>query len=221
MPLHETVKVGPAIYDKQMRKIRDVPAFPRLPTDPDHVVALCYETVRAGHGVLIFCPYKNQCENLAQLIAKEFAALATDPLVLQIPGKHAEILMQLRECPAGLDKALGLSVASGVAFHHAGLTMEEREIIEAAFQRGHINVLVATSTLSSGVNLPARRVIIRSPTVFNGKPVIMDTLTYNQMAGRAGRKGVDTEGTGSRHLYLKNLRREINRDLGSFRTLFL
>lgn len=98
---------------------------------------------------------------------------------------------QLKYCPAGLDKILKNTIAFGVAFHHAGLTMEEREIIEGGFKNGSIRVLVATSTLSSGVNLPARRVIIRSP-LFGGKT--MDILTYRQMIGRAGRMGIDTEG---------------------------
>ena len=73
----------------------------------------------------------------------------------------------------------------------AGLTFDERDVLEGAFRQGMVRVLAATSTLSSGVNLPARRVIIRTPT-FNGH--LLDPLTYKQMAGRAGRKGVDTIG---------------------------
>lgn len=71
------------------------------------------------------------------------------------------------------------------------MTVDERDILEGYFRSGAVRVLVATSTLSSGVNLPARRVIIRSP-VFHGKS--LDSQTYRQMIGRAGRMGRDTAG---------------------------
>lgn len=105
--------------------------------------------------------------------------------------KIISIIEQLKRTPAGLDSQLGKCISYGVAFHHAGLTAEEREIVENSFKEGSILVIVATSTLSSGVNLPARRVIIRTPC-FNGH--LLDTMTYRQMIGRAGRKGIDTQG---------------------------
>ncbi len=65
--------------------------------------------------------------------------------------------------------------------------MEEREIVENNFKQGNLLVIVCTSTLSNGINFPARRVIIRTP-MQHGKPI--DLMSYKQMAGRAGRKGV-------------------------------
>lgn len=85
-----------------------------------------------------------------------------------------------------MDSVLKQAISYAVAFHHAGLTYDERDIIESAFCRSTIRVIVATSTLSSGVNLPARRVLIRTP-LFGNKP--MCSLTYKQMIGRAGRMG--------------------------------
>lgn len=86
----------------------------------------------------------------------------------------------------GLDSVLEKTISYAVAYHHAGLTFDERDIIESSFCNSSIRVIIATSTLSSGVNLPARRVIIRSPMQF-GRP--MCSLTYKQMIGRAGRMG--------------------------------
>lgn len=68
--------------------------------------------------------------------------------------------------------------------------MDERDIIEGAYRAGIVRVIVATTTLSSGVNLPARRVLVKCP--MEGRQI--DILSYKQMVGRAGRMGKDTSG---------------------------
>ncbi|XP_023420662.1 DNA polymerase theta isoform X2 [Cavia porcellus] len=201
VPLLESIKIGNSIYDSSMKLIREFQPMLQVKEDEDHVVSLCYETVCDNHSVLLFCPSKKWCEKLADIIAREFYRLHHSaeglgkqseftPPILE-PKSLLEVVDQLKRSPSGLDSVLQKTVPWGVAFHHAGLTFEERDIIEGAFRQGLIRVLAATSTLSSGVNLPARRVIIRTP-VFSGHP--LNILTYKQMVGRAGRKGVDTMG---------------------------
>uniref|UniRef100_A0A8D3CC38 DNA polymerase theta n=1 Tax=Scophthalmus maximus TaxID=52904 RepID=A0A8D3CC38_SCOMX len=199
VPLQEHLKVGCNIYDKSLSVVRQFTPALLIKGDDDHIVSLCYETVSEGHSVLLFCPSKIWCEKLADSIAREFYNLRhadrqgnadLQPVRLDRDGL-VDVFAQLRRTPAGLDPTLQRTVPWGVAFHHAGLTFDERDVLEGAFRQGMVRVLAATSTLSSGVNLPARRVIVRTPT-FNGH--LLDPLTYKQMAGRAGRKGVDTTG---------------------------
>ncbi|MCI30758.1 DNA polymerase theta-like, partial [Trifolium medium] len=79
--------------------------------------------------------------------------------------------------------------------------VEEREIIETCYRKGLLRVLTATSTLAAGVNLPARRVIFRQPRI--GCDFI-DGTRYMQMAGRAGRTGIDTKGESVRLFLLSS-----------------
>jgi Lhr-like helicase len=76
--------------------------------------------------------------------------------------------------------------AAGVAYHHAGLTHQERTVVEQGYRSGALLVLTATSTLAAGVNLPARRVILRS--LWQGAGYV-GRAQYLQMVGRAGRAG--------------------------------
>ncbi|KAK8543134.1 hypothetical protein V6N12_015699 [Hibiscus sabdariffa] len=84
-----------------------------------------------------------------------------------------------------------LEYETGKFLGNSSEEVEEREVIETCYRRGFVRVLTATSTLAAGVNLPARRVIFRQPRI--GRDFI-DGTRYKQMAGRAGRTGIDTKG---------------------------
>ncbi|WP_449277258.1 DEAD/DEAH box helicase [Leucobacter sp. GX24907] len=83
----------------------------------------------------------------------------------------------------------------GVAAHHAGLLPALKSIIERLFQRRLVKLVFATETLALGINMPARAVVIEKLTKFNGEErVPLTSGEYTQLTGRAGRRGIDTEG---------------------------
>jgi len=92
--------------------------------------------------------------------------------------------------------ALRRSVTDGVAFHHAGLSKNDKDLIERWFREGFVELLFSTSTLAWGVNLPARCVVIRDTKLHDPLEgeVDMSPLDVLQMLGRAGRPGYDDVG---------------------------
>ncbi|KAL6854375.1 hypothetical protein ACP4OV_019278 [Aristida adscensionis] len=192
VPLEEFIKVGNQIFDKDMNIVRMLPkAADHGGKDPDHIAELCNEVVTQGHSVLLFCSSRKGCESTARHVAKFLKVASIGQSVGSEFSDVSSAIEALRRCPAGLDPVLEETLPSGVAYHHAGLTVEEREIVESCYRKGLVRVLTATSTLAAGVNLPARRVIFRQPRI--GRDFI-DGTRYRQMAGRAGRTGIDTKG---------------------------
>ena len=98
-----------------------------------------------------------------------------------------------------VDANISKLIANGVAYHHAGLTNRHRQIIETAFKEKKLKALCATPTLAAGVNLPAKRVIIRDlsrwDSAFQANQPL-PVLEVQQMLGRAGRPGFDVDGEG-------------------------
>lgn len=87
-------------------------------------------------------------------------------------------------------------VARGIAYHHAGILPALKEVVERLFTAGHIRLLCATETFALGVNMPARSVAFEGLNKFNGRErVPLKTREFQQMAGRAGRRGLDEQGT--------------------------
>ena len=87
-------------------------------------------------------------------------------------------------------------IQKGVAYHHSGMVPILKEIVEILFSRGLIKVLFATETFAIGVNMPTKTVIFSDLEKFSNNGLrYLRSDEYNQMAGRAGRRGLDKFGT--------------------------
>ncbi|CAN7039033.1 unnamed protein product [Brassica rapa subsp. trilocularis] len=161
---------------------------------------LCYEKVLAGAGkqqVLIFVHSRKETAKTANAIKD--TAMANDTLsrFLKEDSASREVLQSQIDLIKNVD--LKNLLPYGFAIHHAGLTRGDREIVEALFGEGHVQVLVSTATLAWGVNLPAHTVIIKGTQVYNpekGAWMELSPLDVMQMLGRAGRPQYDEYGEG-------------------------
>lgn len=83
----------------------------------------------------------------------------------------------------------------GIAIHHAGILSVLKEMVELLFDKGFIKLLFATETFAVGINVPAKSTIFTSLQKYNGYQMRnLYAHEYTQMAGRAGRRGIDTRG---------------------------
>lgn len=155
--------------------------------DPDHIIALVTEVI-PSHSCLVFCPTKKNCENVASMICKYLK----ESFLRHREAEKSVVLGELRDSGNGnMCPVLRKTIPFGIAYHHSGLTTEERKLVEDAYSTGVLCLLTCTSTLAAGINLPARRVILRSPFVATE---FLKRSQYKQMVGRAGRAGIDSEG---------------------------
>ncbi|XP_013106614.2 helicase POLQ-like [Stomoxys calcitrans] len=158
-----------------------------LRSDPDHLAGLVTECA-PKNGCLIFCSSRKNCENVAILLSR---VLPKSKFLEYRKSEKADLMDALDKICGILSPALAKTIPYGIAYHHSGLTTDERKFIEAAYRFGVLSVICCTSTLAAGVNLPAKRVIIRAPYV--GQE-FMTLCKYKQMVGRAGRAGMGEAG---------------------------
>ena len=86
-------------------------------------------------------------------------------------------------------------LTAGIAAHHAGMLPAFKETVEELFEAGLVKVVFATETLSLGINMPARTVVIEDLWKFSGeRHELLTPGEYTQLTGRAGRRGIDELG---------------------------
>ncbi|WWD02678.1 hypothetical protein V865_000719 [Kwoniella europaea PYCC6329] len=147
-----------------------------------------------GKPVLVFCATRKACQKTAELIFHLYQESQAKSLVLPWqpprPIGPDKIVLQ--------DSKLSDYASCGIAVHHAGLSYPDRRTIEDAFINGKLHMIVSTSTLAVGVNLPAHTVIIRGTTAWHGAVTGFkeySDIDIQQMMGRAGRPQFDKSGT--------------------------
>ncbi|XP_048353797.1 probable ATP-dependent DNA helicase HFM1 [Sphaerodactylus townsendi] len=152
----------------------------------NYKVASVIQTYSEQKPALVFCATRKGVQQAASVLAKD-AKFIMNSEQKQRLQKFANSVKEAR---------LRDLLICGVAYHHAGMEMCDRKVIEAAFNTGDIPVLFTTSTLAMGVNLPAHLVVIKSTIHYAGGMFQEYSETdILQMIGRAGRPQFDTTAT--------------------------
>ncbi len=164
----------------------------------DVILRILKHSIEESSQILVFVSTRRFTEALAKHISgkikkslppeKKEAFQGVAEKILDVPRRRGSlptaVCMKLAEC-----------AENGVAFHHAGLFDQQREIIEDEFRAGNLLMITATPSLMYGVNLPSKNVVIRDYTRWTSQgPQPIPVFDYEQMSGRAGRPGYDLEG---------------------------
>ena len=176
------------------RRGQGKPSFRNDPLAARHL--LDFLTQRRLTPVLYFCFSRKECEikasrNLHRHLLNRKEARQVEALFYEICDKFE---LDPDRGGAALT-AIGERAARGVGFHHAGMLPIHKEIVERLFTSGLLRLLFTTETFALGINMPARTVVFDSLRKYDGvKFDYMAVRDYMQMAGRAGRQGIDDAG---------------------------
>jgi superfamily II DNA/RNA helicase len=145
------------------------------------------DTVRTTPA-LVFCFNREECWTVAEQIKGK--RILSD-------GQQKRLVTELDryDWSEGAGPKLKQLLMRGVGVHHAGVLPKYRRVVEELFQRKLLSVAICTETLSAGINLPARSVVV--PSIMKGPPgkkKLLDPSAAHQIFGRAGRPQFDKEG---------------------------
>jgi helicase len=182
---------GIFFYRKHNSKEEGSEELVRLDSEEAHPILLANieKLVKDGEQVLVFLKSKFDSENCASLFSEK---VNLSPCLTAIDVlsdlENTTIKQKLIEC-----------LQKGIAFHNADLTFDERTVVEYFYLQGEIRVIFFTTTLSMGVNLPAKTVFIEAQKYqlgeYSGKTVMqpISSSEYENMSGRAGRFGLEKD----------------------------
>lgn len=188
VPLEEGVLVDEEIkFAKRTRRlVSDIKAQEIMAVE---------DTIKDGHQALMFLNQRRSAEATAErarLVVKKFLKDGEKEELKRVAEKVEGAL----DHPTSQCTRLAECIRDGVGWHHAGLVHKQRVLVEEAFRSGLIKFIASTVTLVAGINMPARRIIIRSLSRYSaGKGMDYWPISlYKQAVGRAGRVRYDDKG---------------------------
>ena len=157
---------------------------PQSPSRSERLLPIVRLAARSGPVLVVHATRK-----AAERLAAEIAGSRVDT-------SATRAIVQLAEQRMGTTHNLVEVLRRGVAYHHAALPADIQAEIEDAVRQGAIDIICATSTLTEGINLPVRTVIISERGYYDGIQfhTLIDSAGLMNAAGRAGRAGRETEG---------------------------
>jgi antiviral helicase SKI2 len=144
----------------------------------------------------IFVFSKKRCEENADSLSNQDFCTATEKSAIHMTIEKSIARLKPEDRVLPQIRRLREMLGRGVAVHHGGLLPIVKEIVEILFAKTLVKVLFATETFAMGLNLPTRTVVFSGYRKHDGRD-FRNLLPgeYTQMAGRAGRRGLDTVGT--------------------------
>ena len=146
--------------------------------------------------VVAFTLSRNRCDQTANTLSS--LDLTTSMEKSDIHHFINKCIARLKGSDRKLPQVLNFSelLQRGIGVHHSGILPILKEVVECCFAKGWVKLLFATETFAMGVNMPARTVVFDNIRKHDGKQFrTLLPAEYIQMAGRAGRRGLDTTGT--------------------------
>ena len=170
-------------------------SYSRRPTSILEQVVWAVDALRGKGPVLVFCMSKSRCERIAERIVRDLREQHTPHRTSPAIGRLRTKIRREIAADFLLEKALSF----GVAYHHADLPPRIRVDLETLIAEGELDVIVSTTTLAEGVNLPISTVIFEDWMTHGDarvgrEPEPLDLAKFQNIAGRAGRAGKEGEG---------------------------